>query len=74
MTTMTFCPRTKCAGWVRPPTKLPPFSPQCAAKAIAPLIQTRPLPTQTSQAARPGRAEMVKVLEPMPDTGPKIGA
>jgi hypothetical protein len=53
------------------PIKPPPL-PQITAKASGLLIDTRSVPMQPSQAAMPGRAEMVNVFEPTPDTGPMI--
>jgi len=49
-----------------------PLLPQIAMTAHGLFITAMPLPIQPSHSAMPGRAEMVKVFEPLPDTGPRI--
>jgi hypothetical protein len=47
-------------------------SPQAAPTVTGPLSNATPFPMQPIQAPTPARAVMVKVLEPVPVSGPSI--
>jgi hypothetical protein len=71
--TVTFCPGLKCVDCVCSPNMEWP-SPQLGSVTVITGLRTHtgPFPMQPNQMAIPVRAEMVKVLGPVPVTGPRI--